>query len=119
MSWKQFLAVHAQTLGAADFLSVDTIFFKRHCVLIYMHLGTRRILLTACTANPNEAWVTQQARNLLWTLEGEGLNLGVVIHDRDKKFAPGADHVFRSAGARAAPSKWISNRRLNSVTAIA
>jgi putative transposase len=99
-SWKQFLSAHAQTLVAADFFSVDTVFFKRLYVLIYIHLATRRILLAGCTANPNEVWVTHQARNLLWTLEEEGLKLKFVIHDRDKKFAPRADNVFRSAGAR-------------------
>jgi putative transposase len=61
LSWRLFLAAHAQTLVAADFFSVDTIFFKRLYVLIYMHLATRRILLAACTSHPNEAWVTQQA----------------------------------------------------------
>ncbi|HVS47980.1 MAG TPA: integrase core domain-containing protein [Candidatus Dormibacteraeota bacterium] len=100
MTWKQFLAAHAQTLVAADFLSVDTVFFKRLYVLIYMHLATRRILLASCTANPNEAWVTQQARNLLWTLDEEGIKLNALIHDRDKKFASRADKVFRSAGTR-------------------
>src|SRR5713101_1444602 len=29
LTWKQFLAAHAETLLAADFISVDTIFFKR------------------------------------------------------------------------------------------
>ena len=100
MTWKHFLAAHAQTLVAADFLSVDTVFFKRLYVLIYMHLATRRILLSACTANPNEAWMAQQARNLAWTLEEEGIKVKVMIHDRDKKFSATADNVFRSAGAR-------------------
>jgi transposase InsO family protein len=100
LSWKQFLAAHAQTLVAADFFSVDTIFFKRLYVLIYMHLATRRILLASCTSNPSEAWMSQQARNLIWTLEEEGIDLSAVIHDRDKKFAPAADMILRSAGAR-------------------
>ena len=100
LSWKQFLAAQAQTLVVADFLSVDTVFFKRLYVLIYMHLATRRVLLAACTANPNEAWMAQQARNLAWTLEEEGINPKAVIHDRDKKFSARADSVFRSAGAR-------------------
>lgn len=99
LSWKQFLAAQAQTLVVADFLSVDTVFFKRLYVLIYMHLATRRILLAACTANPNEAWMAQQARNLAWTLEEEGIKLTAVIHDRDKKFSARADNVLRSAGA--------------------
>lgn len=100
MTWKKFLAAHAETLVAADFLSLDTIFFKRLYVLIYMHLATRRTLVASCTSEPNAAWVTQQARNLSWRLEDEGIQLSAVIHDRDKKFAPAADMIFRSAGAR-------------------
>jgi transposase InsO family protein len=85
---------------AADFLSVDTVFFKRLYVLIYIHLATRRVLLASCTAAPTESWVTQQARNLVWRLEEEGINLKVAIHDRDKKFARKADDVLKSLGAR-------------------
>jgi hypothetical protein len=84
-TWKQFLAAHAESLVAADFFSVDTIFFRRLYVLIYVHLATRRVLAASCTAHPTEAWVTQQARNLTWKLDEEGIGLSVVIHDRDKK----------------------------------
>ena len=58
---EQFLAAHAQTLVVADFFSVDTIFFKRLYVLMYLHLARRRILLASCTTEPNAAWTTQQA----------------------------------------------------------
>ncbi len=100
LTWKQFLAAHAESLMAADFFSVDTIFFRRLYVLIYVHLATRRVLAASCTAHPTEAWVTQQARNLTWKLDEEGIGLSVVIHDRDKKFGRKADTVFQSAGAR-------------------
>jgi putative transposase len=43
---------------------------------------------------------TQQARQLSWRLEDEGIKLGYVIRDRDKKFAAKADAVFKSEGAR-------------------
>jgi hypothetical protein len=46
----------------ADVFTVDTVLFKRLYALIYMHLATRRVLLAACTANPNEAWIAQHAR---------------------------------------------------------
>jgi putative transposase len=49
---------------------------------------------------PNQDWVTKQARNLCWKLEEEGIRLRFVIHDRDRKFAPQADRVFRAEGAR-------------------
>jgi transposase InsO family protein len=100
LSWKQFLAAHAVTLVAADFFSLDTVFFKRLYVLVFMHLATRRILLASCTAEPTESWVTQQARNLSWRLEEEGIQLRVAVHDRDEKFARKADDVLRSIGAR-------------------
>src|SRR5713226_1852140 len=100
LTWKQFLAAHAETLVAADFFSVDTIFFKRLYVLIYVHLATRRVLAASCTAQPTGAWVTQQARHLSWKLEEEGIELRVVLHDRDKKFASEADAVFKSEGTR-------------------
>ena len=100
MSWKQFLRAHAESVIAADFFSVDTIFFKRRYVLFFVHLSTRRIVGASCTAEPNEAWVTQQARQLRWSLDDEGIKLGYLIHDRDKKFAPKADLVFKSEGAR-------------------
>ena len=100
LTWKQFLSAHAETLVAADFFSVDTIFFKRLYVLIYVHLATRRVLAASCTAQPTGAWVTQQARNLSWKLEEEGIKLSVVLHDRDKKFAPEADAIFKSEDTR-------------------
>jgi putative transposase len=50
-------------------------------VLLFVHVGTRRVLAAACTSEPNSAWVTQQARNLSWQLEDEGTKLSLVIHD--------------------------------------
>jgi hypothetical protein len=44
--------------------------------------------------------VTQQARNLAWHLEDEGIELSIVMHDRDRKFAASFDRVFESGGAR-------------------
>jgi hypothetical protein len=100
LTWKRFLTAHAETLVAADFFSVDTIFFKRLYVLIYVHLASRRVLLASCTSEPNAAWVTQQARNLSWRLEDEGIHMSVLIHDRDEKFAPQADRVLQPQGTR-------------------
>jgi len=40
--------------------------------------------------------MAQQARNLSWRLEEDGIDLSAVIHDRVKKFAPGADMILRA-----------------------
>ena len=100
LTWKQFLSAHAETLVATDFFSVDTVLLKRLYVLVFVHLGTRRVLAAACTSEPNREWVTQQARNLAWQLEEEGIELGILLHDRDRKFASSFDGVFESGGTR-------------------
>jgi putative transposase len=100
LTWKQFLAAHADTLVATDFFSVDTVFLKRLYVLVFVHLSTRRVLAAACTDEPTGDWVTQQARNLSWQLEEEGIQPSIVLHDRDRKFPGSFDRVFESGGAR-------------------
>ena len=55
LTWKQFLAAHAETLVATDFFSVDTVFFKRLYVLMFVHVGTRRVLAAACTDQPDSS----------------------------------------------------------------
>lgn len=51
MSWKQFLAAQAETLIAADFFSVDPVFFRRLYVLVFLHLGSRQIVGATCPAS--------------------------------------------------------------------
>jgi putative transposase len=43
-----------------DFLTVDTVFFKRLYVLFFIELASRRVHLAGITANPDGVWVTQQ-----------------------------------------------------------
>jgi hypothetical protein len=52
------------------------------------------------TANPNSAWVAQQARNLVLTLAEQEQRPRFLIRDRDSKFTAAFDEVFRSEGIR-------------------
>jgi putative transposase len=61
---------------------------------------TRRVHLTGVTANPDGAWVTQQARNLLLVLGEQGRRVRFLLHDRDAKFSRSFDDVFRSEGGQ-------------------
>ncbi len=56
--------------------------------------------LAGVTANPNAAWVAQQARNLLLRLEDQGRRVRFRIRDRDAKFCRTFNDVFRSEGAK-------------------
>ena len=67
-------------------------------MLFFISLERRRIEFIACTANPTGAWVAQQARNVLMTLDDRGQPFRFLIHDRDAKFSGGCDHVFQTEG---------------------
>jgi putative transposase len=67
-------------------------------VLFFIKLGTRRVHLAGCTAHPTSAWVAQQARQLVWTLDDKGRARRFLIHDRDSKFNAIFNTVFQAEG---------------------
>jgi putative transposase len=68
-SWKEFLHRQAASILECDFLTGDTVFLKRFYILFVIELQSRRVRLAGITANPDAAWVTQRARNLLMQLD--------------------------------------------------
>jgi transposase InsO family protein len=98
-TWRAFLRQQAAEIVACDFFTVDTVWLRRLYVLFFIELDTRRVHLAGVTANPDGAWVTQQARNLLLIFNERRRRLGFVLRDRDAKFSRSFDDVFRSDGA--------------------
>jgi len=98
LGWREFLRAQAQSMIAVDFFTVETVWLQRLYVLFFIELGSRRVHLAGCTANPNSAWVTQQARQLTWTLAHRSPPLRFLIRDRDSKYTRDFDTVFRSEG---------------------
>jgi transposase len=86
-TWGEFLRRQAASILECDFLTVDTLFFKRFYVLFVIELASRRVRICGVTANPDSAWVTRQARNLLMRLDDEGVRARFLIRDRDSKFS--------------------------------
>jgi len=97
-TWRQFLAQHRDTMLTCDCFTVETVLLKTVYALFFLELGTRRVHFAGCTAHPTAAWVTQQARQLAWTLQDEGQGVRYLIHDRDAKFPPACDTVFAAEG---------------------
>ena len=98
LSWREFLRAHAQSMIACDFFTVDTLWLGRLYVLFFIELGSRRVHLAGCTANPCGEWMVQQARNLSWSLQERRMPLRFLIHDRDSKFTGDFDEIFQTEG---------------------
>jgi putative transposase len=99
-TWRAFLRQQAASIIACDFFTVETVGLKTLSVLFFIELGSRRVHLGGCTANPDAAWVTQQARNFAVTMPEDGAPFRFLVRDRDSKFTRAFDHVFRSEGIR-------------------
>src|SRR5262245_18985747 len=98
MTWREFIRVHRHSLLAVDFFTVETIRLQWLYVLFFIEVGSRRVYLAGCASNPTALWVTQQARQLTWTLASRPEPVRFLIRDRDQKFTDSFDEVFRSAG---------------------
>jgi transposase InsO family protein len=83
-------------------------------VLAVIEHGSRRVWVLGATEHPVQAWVVQQARNLLMDLEDAGTRVKFVLHDRDASFTAAFDAVFRAAGVRVIRSA-VQAPRMNSV----
>jgi putative transposase len=98
-TWPAFLREQAAGIVACDFFTVDTIWLRRLYVLFFIEHDTR-VHLGGVTANPDGAWVTQQARNLLLVLDERGRRVRLLLRDRDAKFSGSFDEVVRSEGGK-------------------
>jgi hypothetical protein len=91
--------------------------------LFFIELASRRVRIAGITANPDGAWVTQQARNLVMRLDDDGACVRYLIRDRDSEFTASFDEVFRAEGirvikapvraprARAHAGRWVESLR--------
>ena len=82
---------------ALDFFTADLLNGARVHVLAVIEHGpalrssTRRVRIPGATEHPVQAWVVQQARNLLMDLADAGTRVKFMIHDRDASFTTAFD----------------------------
>jgi hypothetical protein len=104
-TWAHFLHAQAQAIIATDFFTVDLLDGTSAYVLAVIENATRRIRILGVTAHPNDAWVTQMARNLLMDIDGQVESIKFLLRDRDTKFTAAFDTVFTSTGIRILPAR--------------
>jgi putative transposase len=103
LPWTTFVRAHLESLVVSDFFTKTVL---TACgpltayVLIFIHIGSRRVYCSAPTYAPDSAWVTQQARNTLIWCADQGISPGLLIRDADTKFSASFDAVWASEGAR-------------------
>jgi transposase InsO family protein len=99
-TWSQFLRAQAELVLATDFFTVDSMLLRRYYVLFVVEVKSRIVHLLGVTANPDDAWATQVARNFVANLEDHGQRFRFLLRDRDTKFTASFDAVLASAGIK-------------------
>ena len=87
---------YREQLLACDFFQVETIWLKTLTVFFFIDIGTRQVYLAGITEHSNGHWITQQARNQVWTIQDQEDEFCGLIRDNDKKFPQSFDDVFES-----------------------
>jgi len=77
-------------------LTIETIRLQTIYLLFFIEIGTRRIHFAGCTEKPDNVWITQQARQLIWDLDDSSHTFRFLIHDHVTKFSSLFDNVFIS-----------------------
>ena len=103
LPWLVFIKAHMESLIACDFFTKDVYTPTGKItayILVFIHLGSRRIYCSPPTYSPDSAWVTQQARNTTMWCDDLGIKTRFLIRDADTKFSGQFKEVWKSEGVR-------------------
>jgi len=122
LNWREFLRSNAASISPAT-SSPETLWLGRPYVLFFVELGSRRVHLAGCSANPDGQWTAQQARQLAWSLPDRPQPIRFLIRDSHSKFSRAFDDVsksegieiirtpFRAPNANAFAERWVGTVR--------
>jgi putative transposase len=101
--WTTFVHAHMDSMVACD-LFTKRIYTLRGVftayVLVFIHLGSRKVYCSPATYHPDEDWVMQQARNASMWLDDMGVKPRFLIHDRDRKYPDEFRPFWKAEGVR-------------------
>lgn len=99
--WSTFLKAHWECLTAIDFLSVEVFTFKgliTYYLLFFIDIASRKVHVAGITPHPDNAWMTQIARNVTDTHDGFLRDTRYLIMDRDTKYSDAFRGIITRAG---------------------
>jgi putative transposase len=124
-TWAEFIRIHAATLWQCDFFTKSVLTWtgwRDYFVLVFLHVGSRRVFASQATANPTEAWTAQQAGAFVKHLRDQSTTSGaIVVRDNDSKYGNAFDKAlkganvevqripFRSPNMNAFVERWIGS----------
>ncbi len=101
--WSTFLKAHWECLTATDFLSVEVCTIKglvTHYILFFIDIASRSVHVAGITPHPDNAWMTQIARNVIDIGDGFLRGKRYLILDRDAKYSDAFCGVLAREGIR-------------------
>jgi len=96
--WTTFVHANLESIVATDFFTkrIFTLSGVREAyVLIFIHLGSRKVYCSKSTYHPNAQWVMQQAGNAAMWMDEESIEPRYLIRDRDQKFPHQFDQFWK------------------------
>jgi len=99
--WSTFLKAHWECLRATDFQSVEVFTLKgliTYYLLFFIDIASRKVHVAGITPHPDNAWMTQIARNVTDPHDGFLRDTRYLIMDRDTKYSDAFRGILTRAG---------------------
>jgi putative transposase len=98
-TWEQFLKRHSSTLWSCDFLTKPVLTWrgiKHQTMLVFMHIASRKVIVTGATEHPNIEWMCKVAECFPAIVKQLGLESPeILVRDIDVKFTHDFDNTLK------------------------
>jgi len=101
LTWREFLARHAEVFLCADLFQKEVWTFRgltTAFVFFVIHLQTRKVIFCRATFSPTNRWLTQQIRHVLWACEEQHIEPRFFLRDNDILYPDLMDEILKSSG---------------------
>lgn len=101
LTWREFLARHAEVFLCADMFQKEVWTFRgltTAFVFFVIHLQTRKVLLARATFSPTNQWIKQQIRHVIWECEDQGIEPRFFLRDNDMLYPDEMDAILKASG---------------------